>query len=179
MGRKGGITLSEKQKQELIKAQKNTKDNRFFRAITGVLLRGGGHTAEDVKKILGVSQKQVFEWCKKYRKGGLTGLVMGKSSGRPAIEGNKAKKRIPYIMKSDPQMFGFLKGRWVVRDIAKALKKEGITLSFQQVSRILHELGINIKRPKLRAPGSIKKNYRKRKEIANYKQISPALEKKG
>ncbi len=178
-GRKTGIELSEEQKSELRNALKTAKDNRSFRAITGVLLRSGGQTAESVSKTLGVCKKQVFEWCKKYRKRGIKGLFFRKSPGRPAVEGDKAKKRIPEILKEDPQMFGFLKGRWVVRDISRQLKKEGISLNFQSVDRILLDLGINIKRPKLRAPGSIKKDYRKRKEIRNYKRIAPALEKKG
>ncbi len=125
-----------------------------------------------------LSPKQVFIWCKAYKKKGVKGLILSKPPGRPPVEGNKAKKRIPELLKKDPQLFGFLKGRWVVRDIAKQLEKEGINLSFQSVDRILHELGIPLKRPKLRAPGSIQKNYRKRKEIENYKAIAGALLKK-
>lgn len=178
-GRKTGIELSEEQKSELRDALKTAKDNRSFRALTGVLLRSGGQSAGSVSNTLGASRKQVFEWCKKYRKKGIKGLFFRKSPGRPAIEGNKAKKRIPELLREDPQMFGFLKGRWVVRDISKALKKEGIRLSFQSVDRILLDLGINIKRPKLRAPGSIKKDYRKRREIRNYKKAAHVLEKKG
>lgn len=178
MGRKAGIKLSEKEKSELQSARKSTKDAHSFRAMTGVLLRGEGHSAETVAKNLGVSPKQVFIWCKAYKKKGVKGLILSKPPGRPPVEGNKAKKCIPELLKKDPQLFGFLKGRWVVRDIAKQLEKEGINLSFQSVDRILHELGIPLKRPKLRAPGSIHKNYRKRKEIENYKAIAGALLKK-
>jgi len=102
-----------------------------------------------------------------------------KPPGRPPTEGNKAKSFIPELLRKDPQLFGYLKGRWVIRDIAKELRKEGISLSFQSVGRILQEMGIGLRRPKLRAPGSLRKNYRKRREIANYKAIAPALFKKG
>jgi len=178
IGRKAGIKLSEKEKNELQSARKSTKDVGSFRAMTGVLLRGEGYSAEAVAESLGVSQKQVFMWCKAYREKGVKGLVLCKPPGRPPTEGDKAKKRIPELLKKDPQLFGFLKGRWVVRDIAKQLKKEGIDLSFQSVDRILHDLEISLKRPKLRAPGSIHKNYRKRKEITNHKAIAGALLKK-
>ena len=67
MGRKAGIRISERQKNELRKAMKNIKDARSFRAMNGVLLRGEGHSAKWVAKNLGVSPKQVFMWCKSYR----------------------------------------------------------------------------------------------------------------
>jgi len=179
MGRKAGIRISERQKNELRKAMKNIKDARSFRAMNGVLLRGEGHSAKWVAKNLGVSPKQVFMWCKSYREKGIKGLILRKPPGRPPTEGNKAKSFIPELLRKDPQLFGYLKGRWVIRDIAKELRKEGISLSFQSVGRILQEMGIGLRRPKLRAPGSLRKNYRKRREIANYKAIAPALFKKG
>ncbi len=136
MGRKAGIILSENEKSELQNIRKSIKDAQSFRAITEVLLRGEGHSAKTVAKNLKVSPKQVFMWCKAYKKKEVKGLILSKPPGRPPVEGNKAKKRIPELLKKDPQLFGFLKGRWVVRDIAKQLEKiakqlekEGINLS--------------------------------------------------
>lgn len=179
MGRKVGIRLSDGEKDELRQVLKTIKDARSFRAMTGVLLRSEGHAAVWVAKNLGVTPKQVFVWCSAYKEEGVRGLILGKPPGRPPREGNKAKKRIPELLKEDPHVFGFLKGRWVVRDIAKELRREGINLTFQSVDRILHELDISLKRPKLIAPGSMQKNYRKRREIANYKAVAGALQKKG
>jgi len=178
MGRAAGIKLSGKEINDLENARKQIKDARSFRAMSGVLYRSQGESSETVAKNLGVSTKQVFMWCREYKKRGVKGLVLGKPPGRPPKEGDKAKNRIPTLLRDDPQLFGYLKGRWVVRDIAKQLRKEGINLSFQSVDRILHDLGISMKRPKLRAPGSIHKNYGKRKEIANYKAVAGALLKK-
>jgi hypothetical protein len=67
----------------------------------------------------------------------------------------------------------------VLRDISRELKKEGIDLHYTGVHRILGDLGIVLKSPKLRAPGSIRKNYRKRAEIRRYKRVAGALLKKG
>lgn len=178
MGKAAGIKLSRKEINELEKARKHTKDAHSFRAMTGVLFRCQGQSAEAVAKNLGVCTKQVFMWCKWYKKKGISGLALSKPPGRLPKEGDKAKERLPVLLRGDPQLFGYLKGRWVVRDISKQLKKEGINLTFQSVDRILHELGIPLKRPKLRAPGSIHKNYGKRKEIANYRAVAGALLKK-
>lgn len=179
MGRIAGIVLSKAQHEQLTRFMNEVKDKREYRAALGVLLRGEGKSADEVGRQLGATEKQVFEWCRKFRANGVEYLRMKKQTGRPAIEGDKAKKYIPELLKEDPHVFGFLKGRWVVRDIAKELKREGINLSFQSVDRILHELGISLKRPKLRAPGSLHKNYHKRKEVANHKAIAGALQKKG
>ena len=82
------------------------------------------------------------------------------------------------MLKQDPEAFGFLKGKWVLRDISRQLKKEGINLNYTGVRRVLTNLKIRQKKPILRAPGSIKKNYQKRAEIKCYKKIAGALLKK-
>lgn len=179
MGRKAGIALPNDQRKQLAHFMNETKDKREYRAALGVLLRGDGKSAKEVGRQLGVTVKQVFEWCHDFRTKGTDGLQMRKPTGRPAVHGDKAKRVIPKLLKKDPQAFGYLKGRWVLRDIARELKKEGIDLHYTSVHRILDDLGIVLKSPKLRAPGSIRKNYRKRAEIRRYKRIAGALLKKG
>ena len=85
---------------------------------------------------------------------------------------------IPKLLNQNPDAFGFMKGKWVLRDISKQLKKEGINLNYTGVRRVLNDLNITQKKPILRAPGSIKKNYQKRAEIKRYKKIAAALFKK-
>jgi len=173
-----GIFLSKANRRKLADFSKTANDKREYRAALGVLLRGDGETAEEVSRRLGVTRKQVFMWCRKFRSNGVDALRMRKQTGRPAHQGSKAKEIIPHLLEKDPQAFGYLKGRWVLRDIARELKKEGINLHYTGVRRVLNDLGITLKQPKLRAPGSLKKNYRKRKEIADYRRIAPALLKK-
>lgn len=179
MGRKAGIALSNLQRKQLARFMNEAKDKREYRAALGVLLRGDGKSAKEVGRQLGVTMKQVFEWCHDFSTRGTDALQMKKPTGRPAIHGDKAKKVIPELLKKDPQAFGYLKGRWVLRDIARELKKEGIYLHYTSVHRVLGDLGIVLKSPKLRAPGSIRKNYRKRAEIRRYKHVASALLKKG
>lgn len=178
MGRKPGIQLSRTQIKALKSFASKTKDKREYRAAMGILSRGENKSAESIARQLGVTIKQIFMWTKKYRAKGLQGLKMKKQTGRIPRKKNAAKKIIPDLIDKDPQLFGFLKGRWVLRDISKELKKEGIDINYTGVYRILKELGIKLKSPRLRAPGSIVKNYRKRAEIRRYKRIAPALLKK-
>lgn len=173
-----GIVLSKADRVRLAAFAEEAKDKREYRATLGVLQRGEGKSAKDVGKQLGVTQKQVFVWCQKFRKGGTAALRVRKQTGRPARAGKAAKRIIPSLLRQDPQAFGYLKGRWVLRDIARELEKEGMPVSHTHVRRILDDLGIGLKQPKLRAPGSIKKDYRKRAEIRHYRRIAPALLKK-
>lgn len=178
MGRKAGLELSMREKKVLNKFMRSVKDAREYRAALGILLRAEKKSAEDVGKKLGVTIKQVFKWCQKFKEQGVNGLKVKKQTGRPAQAKNRAKEVLPQLLRQDPQAFGFLKGKWVLRDISQQLKNEGINLNYTGVRRALSDLGIVQKMPKLRAPGSIVKNYRKREEIRRYKQIAAALLKK-
>lgn len=157
---------------------RKVKDAREYRAALGILLRAEGKSVEYVSQKLGVTMKQVFLWCRKFKESGTSSLNVKKQTGRPARAKDKAKEVIPELLNKDPQAFGFLKGKWVLRDISQQLKKEGIALNYTGVRRALADLGIVQKMPKLRAPGSIIKNYRKREEIRRYKKIASALFKK-
>ena len=155
-----------------------TKNKAEYRAAQGIILRAERKSVEDIAHQFGVTMKQVFVWTRKFRTAGVDGLCVKKQTGRPRTKALLAKPRINEIIDDDPQAFGFLKGRWVLRDISRQLKKEGIEMHWTSVARMLNELKIGLKSPKLRAPGSIKKNYAKRAEVRRYKRIAPALLKK-
>ena len=178
MGRRPNFSLATTQQRQLRQFMAQTKDKREYRAADGLLLRAEGRSADDVAHRLGVTIKQVFVWTRKFRSTGVAGLRMKKSTGRKTTKADVAKPIIVRIIDKDPQAFGYLKGRWVLRDIARELKKEGVPMHYSSVYRMLGDLDLVLKSPRLRAPGSIKKNYRKREEIRRYKRIAPALLKK-
>lgn len=178
MGMTAGIVLSSVEQRRLNAFLKTVKDAKVYRAVLGVLLRAQGKTAQAAALTLGVTPKQVFEWCARYREHGIDGLKLRAPPGRPAVRGAKAKKRLLVLLRKQPVEFGYLKRKWVLRDLAKQLRREGIPLCYQSVHLLLQDLGFTVKRPVLRAPGSIRKNYLKRKQIANYKRVAAALFKK-
>jgi transposase len=175
MGRYAGIKLSGRELGQLQKFMDATKNKHEFRAAQGILLRSEGKSTEDVAAHFNVTKKQVFVWTRKFRKDGVNGLNVKKQTGRPPTKARLAKPLIKELIDEDPQVFGYLKGRWALRDISRELKKEGIEIHYSSVYRILDDIGIKLKSPKLRAPGSNKKNYYKREQIRHYKQIAPAL----
>jgi len=114
-----------------------------------------------------------------YRRNGLDGLRGRKPPGRPAIRGEKTRKLIPELMKKDPQAFGFFKRIWVVRDVSKALKSEGVDIGPTQVHGILRDLGLSYKRPNLTVKSDDPSYSRKVRDVRSYKPIAPTLEKRG
>ena len=116
MGTAAGIKLSRTERNRLKLFLRKTKDSRRYRAALGVLLRAQGKSADEVRIALGVTQKQVFKWCSRYRESGINGITLKKPPGRPATLGKKAKKRINILLNDQPRVYGYLKGRWVLRD---------------------------------------------------------------
>lgn len=171
--------LDRNEKRTLSRFVRRTKDKMEYARASAILMRSRGMTAKQVADSLQVCMGVVFKWERLYRRKGLDGLRSRKPTGRPATRGKKARELIPDLMKKDPQAFGFLKGRWVVRDISKALKEEGVDIGPTQVHGILHDLGLSYKRPKLTVNSDDPSYARKEMEIARYKQVAPALAKRG
>lgn len=174
------LKLDRRRKRELNRFVSKTKDKGEFRRGTAILMRSRRRKVKDIAKELNVSIDAVERWLRNYRKIGIDGVRSKKRPGRPPKLKDKAKVMIDRILKNDPQAFGFLKGRWVVRDTAKALSREtGITISPSYVHEILNELGLAYKRPKLTVKSSDPNYRRKARKVMKYKRAAPALVKKG
>lgn len=173
------FTLTDTQVKELQNFLHNTKDKHEHTRALALLMRYEGSTVEKVASTLRVCVDIVFRWSRSYRKNGIEGLRSKKPSGRPPVVKNRAKQIIPKLLKKDPQAFGYLKGRWVVRDIADALNEEGVSISFKHVHNILKDLGLSYKRPKLTVRSNDSQYARKEKEVRNYRKVAAALSKKG
>ncbi len=173
------FVLDEVQVTELQNFLHNTRDKGEHARAVALLMRTEGTTADRVSNTLNVCIDSIFRWSRAYMKYGIDGLRKKANGGRPPVIKSKAKQIIPRLLKKDPQAFGFVKGRWVVRDIARALDEEGVKISFKHVHNILKDLGLSYKRPKLTVRSNDSQYARKEKEVRNYKQVSAALAKKG
>ena len=171
--------LTRKERRALDRLRRDARDKLEYVRSTCLLMRWRGRKAEDVARELDISMGAVFKWEASFRRLGIEALRTKKPPGRPSVKKKEARRLMPELMKKDPQAFGFLKGRWVVRDISKELKSEGVEISPTQVHGILRDLGLSYKRPKLTVKSDDPSYARKEREITRYKQVAPALEKKG
>ena len=156
--------LTRNERRTLSRFVKKTRDKMEYARASAILMRSKGMKVKQVASSLQVCMGAVFKWERLYRRNGLDGLRSRKPTGRPAIRGVKARKLIPELMKKDPQAFGFLKG---------------VDIGPTQVHGILRDLGLSYKRPKLDVVSDDPSYARKAREIASYKQVAPALAKRG
>jgi len=171
--------LTRNEKRNLSRFVKRTKEKMEYARASTILMRSKGMKVKQVASSLQVCMGAVFKWERLYRRNGLDGLRSRKPPCKLARKRPAAKRLIPMLLKRDPKAFGFLKGRWVVRDIAKVLKGEGVEISPTQVHGILRDLGLSYKRPKLDVVSYDPSYARKEREVRSYKQIALPSQKMG
>jgi transposase len=82
------------------------------------------------------------------------------------------------VLNESPKTFGYLKNTWSIRLLATYLTSLlGMNVSPKQTWRIVHDLGIVYKQPKLELEKE-ENDEEKKEKIERYKKVSRALLKK-
>jgi transposase len=174
------LILSANQKKELFDFIKNTRNKEEYRRVVAVKQKMEGMSYRTIAKNLGVNYRNVYYMIKSYKEYGLDGIrSKRKNAGRiPKISSEKNKHKIKQIVLDSPRSFGYLRNTWSIRLLAAYLTNIlEMNVSSMQAWRIIHELGITYKKPKLMLEHE--KDYEeKKKTIDNYKKVSSALLKK-
>ncbi|MGD9674218.1 MAG: transposase [Candidatus Nitrosocosmicus sp.] len=175
------LELSREQKKELLLFMKSTRDKEEYRRAYAIKQKMDGVPYRVIAKDIGVNYSNVFDWINNYRKYGLDGIKNKRKNGgrRPVISTDKNKELIKdIVLNQSPSTFGYLKNTWSIRLLAVHLTSLlGMNVSPKQTWRIIHDLGIVYKQPKL----DLQKGddyEEKKKKIKRYKKISKALLKK-
>lgn len=175
------LELSKEQKKELVLFMRRTRDKEECRRAYAVKQKMEGVPYRAIAKDIGINYRNVYDWINNYRKFGLDVIRNRRKNGgrRAVISSAKNKEIIKDIMlNQSPTTFGYLKNTWSIRLLAVHLSSLlGINVSRSQTWRIINDLGIVYKQPKL----DLKKSddYEQKKEkIDRYKKISRALLKK-
>jgi transposase len=175
------LKLSDTQKKELFRFMKNTKDKEEYRRASAVKQKMEGISYRIIAKNLGVNYRNVYDWIDNYRKSDLDGIRNKRmNAGRkPVISSDRNKEMVKdIILNKSPQSFGYLKNTWSIRLLATHLSSLlEMNVSPMQTWRIIQDLGIVYKQPKLELEKGIDYEEKKNK-IDRYKKISSALFKK-
>lgn len=160
---------------------KSTRDKEEYRRAYAVKQKMEGAPYRTIAKDMGVNYRTVYDWIDNYRKNGLNGIRNKRKNGgrRPMISIPKNKAMIKdIILNKSPRTFGYLKNTWSIRLLATHLTSLlGINVSRSQMWRIIHDLSIVYKQPKLELEKE--ENYEEKKgKIERYRKISRALLKK-
>ena len=122
-----------------------------------------------------------MSWIKNYRDSGLDGIRNKRMNGgrKPVISTDKNKEMVKdIVLNKSPHTFGYLKNTWSIRLLATYLSSLlEMNVSPMQTWRIIQDLGIVYKQPKLELEKGVDYNEKKGK-IDRYKKVSSALFKK-
>ena len=175
------LELSEGQKRELLLFMKSTRDKEEYRRAYAVKQKMEGMPYRTIAEDIGVNYRNVYDWINNFRKFGLEGIRNRRKSGgrRAVISTAKNKEMIKdLVLNKSPRTFGYLKNTWNMRLLAAYLSSLlGINVSRMQTWRIIRDLGIVYKQPKLELEKD--DDYEQKKEkIDGYRKASTALIKK-
>lgn len=177
------LEVSMVQKKELLLFMKSTRDKEEYRRAYAVKQKMEGIPYRTIAKDMGVNYRSVYDWINNYRKEGLNGIKNRRENGgrRPVISTEKNKELIKdIVLNKSPTAFGYLKNTWSIRLLAAHLSSLlGMNVSPKQTWRIVHDLGIVYKQPKLDLQNEKDDDYEeKKRKVERYKKVSHALLKK-
>ena len=109
---------------------------------------------------------------------GTKGLEIKKPGGTKSRITDENREIMLSVLFNDPNIFGYIRNTWSLRSLATCLTEEfGISISFKHIQRILKDMGIVCKRPKLELEHGPDYEEGKR-QVKNYKKVASALKKR-
>ena len=174
------LNLTTGQKNSIRRLMKKTTDKRHYRRLLAVLQKSNSRTFEDIAKEHGVSIRSVQRWLSAYLRTGTKGLEIKKTGSTQSRITDENREIILSVLFNDPNIFGYIRNTWSLRSLAKCLTEElDIPLSFRHLQRILKDMGIRCKRPKLELEHDDGTDYEEgKRKVQNYKKIASALKKR-
>lgn len=141
--------LTSKQWDALDEFRSSARDARVFRNATIILLSDAGNSKPQISHELGCSIATVDNVRRRYREHGLKGLVPRSSPGRPSRATPEYRAALREAVQTPPQALGYGFSVWSLARLGQHLKrKTGISLSEDQLGRVLRAEGFSYQRPK-------------------------------
>lgn len=138
--------------QKLVTLSKQALREGAYRVATrlhAVVLNMEGKSAPEIADILKVHRSKVSIWLRNWQENGMDGILEGHRSGRPPAMSAAQRQDLADILDSGPVAYGFTSGVWTSPMVARVIKEEfSITYNPAHVSRILHDIGFSVQRPR-------------------------------
>ena len=135
---------------QVVKAMKATNDRRMFERYQVIHLHLMGYSQKDICDIVSRSNKTVSTYIQAYRKNGLDGLTMGKSTGAPRkLTEIQEHELVQVVAFNTPHDVGFENNyNWTLAIIAAFIEREWAqSYTLRGVSKLLEDLGLSYTRP--------------------------------
>ena len=138
--------------RELVQCSKQALRDGAYRVagrLHAVALNMEGQTAPEIAEHLKVHRSKVSIWLHNWQEHGMEGMLEGHRSGRPPAISEREQRKLSDILDSGPVAYGFTSGVWTSPMVARIIEEEfSISYHPAHVSRILHELGFSVQRPR-------------------------------
>lgn len=138
--------------RHIIKLSKQALRDGAYRVATrlhAVVLNMEGKTAPQIATILKVHRSKVSIWLRSWQQYGMDGVLEGHRSGRLPALSDRQKQKLADILDSGPVAYGFTTGVWTSPMVARVIEEEySVAYHPAHVSRILHDIGFSVQRPK-------------------------------
>jgi transposase len=131
---------------------KRPRDWREARRMRAWELKEAGWKQKAIAEALGVSQAAVSEWMRRGREGGSEALRNQPKSGAPRRLSEEQLGRLPALLKSGAEHFGFRGEVWTRKRVASLIEREfGVRYSPRHVGRLLKAIRWSSQKPVERA----------------------------
>lgn len=148
-----GKFLTKKQRQELLDELKLERMRRYADRIRVILLLDDGKTYKSIAEHLFLDEGTIGNYRKRYKQGGIEGLINDQYFGRVATLSSKEMN----ILSNDLQSRIFPTTKVVIAHIKN---KFGVTYSLSGATELLHRLGFSFKKANP-IPGKAKREKQK------------------
>jgi len=156
-----GWDSTEEEISTLERLIKKERDSQVRDRLRGILFLKKNYTVSRVAEILGVTERTVYSWKRRYKEEGVEGLRNKPIPGRRSTLDEKDMERLKSLLEE--------RDYWTSNQVRALIKEEfGVEFTNRHIPRILRKLGLKYQKPYVndyRRPENaeeiLKKIYRK------------------
>jgi transposase len=112
--------------ETLLASMKTTKDKRMYERYQTIYFYLQGYSKKEITKMIGRSEKTIYNYVNAYEEKGVDGLIMGQSPGAPRKLTPEQEHELAQVIAAKlPIDVGFrAKHNWTLAIIASFIKRE-------------------------------------------------------
>ena len=149
MSRLIDFTLNDKQLAAVEQAMNHATRPEVRQRAVAIRLLHLGHAPEAVADMLAVAPSTIWNWHRRYRANGISGLANRAKSGRPAKADEHYLAAVERALDTDPRELGYAFSVWTINKLRKHLEKRtGILLSYTRFRALLSKHEYVYRQPK-------------------------------
>lgn len=149
MSRRIDFTLSDEQRAEVEQAINHSPVPEVRQRAIAIRLLHLGHQPEAVAEMMAVAPSTIWNWHRRYRAEGLSGLAHRAKSGRPNKADANYLAEVESALATDPRDLGYAFSVWTINKLRKHLEKQtGILLSYTRFRALLSRHDYVYRQPK-------------------------------